>query len=139
MLCFLVNYPGPVKHCETTVRLHEIGRRAVEQMLNGQTVVFSAVRDLPCGIEGYWCVQQDPKQLKSLCCSLEEQHPLGRLFDLDVLGGDGVPLSREGEGKARRTCILCGEDPTACRRLQRHSIGELTDCIDRMLQRYDQQ
>ena len=79
---------------------------------------------------------------KRQAVTLEDRHPLGRLFDLDVCsqaGPDGllVPLSREDLGLPPRRCLLCGEPARYCMRAHTHTQEELMAQIERMVQEND--
>lgn len=77
--------------------------------------------------------ESNPGAVKAQMAALEETHPLGRLFDLDVYGFEGRPISRQDLGIAPRRCLLCGGDVQECRRTGRHTLSELQTEIGRML------
>ncbi len=62
--------------------------------------------------------------LKRLLMRLEERHPLGRLWDLDVYLGEEC-ISGAAVGRPTRSCFLCDEPALVCRRLQRHTKEEV--------------
>ncbi|MDP2858933.1 MAG: triphosphoribosyl-dephospho-CoA synthase [Bacillota bacterium] len=63
-------------------------------------------------------------QVKQALALLEEGHPRGRLWDIDVLDQDGRPLSRAETGQAPRRCYVCSAPAHECRVLRRHSLEE---------------
>jgi len=63
-------------------------------------------------------------QVKHALVLLEEGHPRGRLWDIDVLDRDGRPLSRAEAGQSPRRCFVCGAPAHECRVLKRHSLEE---------------
>jgi holo-ACP synthase/triphosphoribosyl-dephospho-CoA synthase len=73
------------------------------------------------GNEALWAVDAQASDLKEWMRVIEEEHPLGRLFDIDVLDERGAKLSREGH----RQCLICGGDVHACARSRAHSADEL--------------
>ena len=77
------------------------------------------------GEEALLLLNADPRDVKARTIQLEEEHPLGRLWDIDVLGQDGIPLSRSSFGHTRRTCLLCGQDAKICGRSGVHTHEEL--------------
>lgn len=79
----------------------------------------------------------DPGQLKRLLIEVEQQHPLGRLFDLDVLISGKGPLSREDLGLPARRCLICTEAARVCRRVSRHRLPELQTAVKQLTDRYD--
>ena len=60
---------------------------------------------------------------------MKESHPLGRLFDMDVLGPDGRKLSR----MRYRKCLICGRQAQECSRSRTHTVREMQDAVDLML------
>lgn len=136
LLSFTVNYPGPVKLNKTVQKIHIAGARAIGRLFIYLPVLYNELVELPTGPEGYWVVDCPAKEAKRLACEVEEAHPLGRLFDIDVIGRDGVPLDRGALGLPGRRCLLCGKDPTLCRREGRHALEELTACIQQMADDY---
>jgi len=75
----------------------------------------------------------DPRAVKAQMIELEEAHPVGRLFDLDVYDLEGRPVSRQDLSIAPRTCLICGGDVQECRRSGKHTLLELQSEIERML------
>jgi holo-ACP synthase len=88
------------------------------------------------GSEAYVAVYADAGALKELVINIENQHPLGRLFDFDVIGRDGFNISREVLGYAKRKCLICDEYAHACARSKRHTIEELTEKIQGIADNY---
>lgn len=62
------------------------------------------------------------KEAKKRCVSLEENHPIGRLVDLDVFEG-GCSISRSELGIAPRLCFLCEQMAAQCVRSKTHDIS----------------
>ena len=135
LVCLTVNMPGPVKRCVLSDRLFTLGARAVSQVLDG--VRFSELRQTPAGCEGFWCVSGSPLAVKRALCRLEEDHPLGRLWDIDVLGPDGVPVSRRALGLPPRRCLLCSRPAVLCARSGAHPLSELLCAMRQTLARWE--
>ena len=123
--------PGPEKRTEVTLRIAGAMDRALRQAFDG-LVREEVSRDLPTGYEGFFLVDTTCAEAKRLAVRVEETHPLGRLFDIDVIGPDGVPLSRTGSGG----CLLCGDNARICMRERKHSIDELTAYIRSLTDEY---
>ena len=104
LLCVTVVMPGPVKRTEGTL---VIGRAAMAALPSVEA--------------------------KRLAVCLEETHPLGRLFDIDVIRPDGEPMPREAVGSGPRKCLLCDRDARFCMRNHTHSYQELLSKIDELL------
>lgn len=137
LVSFTVNYPGPVKCNHTALKIHLAGAEAIGGLFICDLVLYNEQVELATGPEGYWVVERPAGEVKQLAVRLEETHPLGRLFDIDVLGRDGRPLGRESLGLPGRTCLLCGGEPTLCRRQGKHSLKELTGRIGEMVASWD--
>lgn len=138
VISLTVNYPGPVKLNAQTRFLFWEGVAAVDRAVPSGAVLLFERRELPTGPEGLWAVRMEPVELKRLTCALEETHPLGRLLDIDVVRAGG-PLGRELAGAPTRTCLLCGGNPTVCRRSGLHAPEELAGRIDGMIRAFQQE
>ena len=84
------------------------------------------------GPEWMAAVVASAPDLKLKLCELEDQEPLGRLWDLDVIVADG-PLSRSVFGIPPRKCLICDEEAHTCARSRAHSMAELEDAIVSMM------
>ena len=133
LLCLTVMLPGPVKRSDVSLK---IASEAVSAVRSAFGPMFEELRDLETGYEGYFIVDLDPLAAKRLAVSLEEEHPLGRLFDLDVITADG-PMSREELGLPGRKCLICGKPVRECMRTRAHSTQELLSAIDSVIRRLD--
>lgn len=88
------------------------------------------------GFESFFVVKTDERSLKALMLKIENEHPLGRLFDLDVIGVDGRPISRETLGNSKRKCLLCEQDAHICARNRGHTVETLIEKIHSMVDSY---
>lgn len=75
------------------------------------------------------------KDVKGVCVSAEEGHPLGRLFDLDVLDRSGVPIKRHALSGAPRPCLVCGLAALECILLKRHEKREVLEQIEKLIKK----
>ena len=69
------------------------------------------------------------EKIKNLTTEIEETHPIGRLFDMDVIDTDGQKLSRP----SYRKCIICGCQAQECARTRKHTVEEMQAKIEEML------
>ena len=136
LVSLTVNMPGPVKRCALSERLFDIALEAVTQLL-GDKLRFCETRRKDTGCEAFLSADMDAQTLKARLCALENNHPLGRLWDIDVLGVDGVPLSRQSAGYPPRKCLLCENSGAACARSRAHSLSELIAAMQAMLERWE--
>ncbi len=125
-----MNIPGPVKWNDAVRAAFEAGRLELAGLLAEQGCVLRQERVLllPGGCAGICLVSGAAAlELKRAAVQLEERHPLGRLFDVDVLGPDGLALSRQAVGAAARRCLLCGGDAKVCGRSRAHPVPALQE------------
>ncbi|TVP96142.1 MAG: hypothetical protein EA374_02155 [Acholeplasmatales bacterium] len=85
------------------------------------------------GTATFFASDRPASALKRLTCFLEENHPLGRLVDLDVYTPSG-PLKRHHD-EARR-CLICDDVAHACARSRRHLLSDLETVITETLRHY---
>lgn len=132
LVCLTVIMPGRVKrnHVSLAIAHAAVASTASEF---GSPVLE---RDLTTGYEAYFLTTLQPIEAKNRACDIEERHPLGRLFDIDVIEKDGSPLSRKAVGKDERKCLLCENDARYCMRNQTHSQEEILSRITQMAENY---
>ena len=131
----MVNMPGPVKLNDDSVFIHAQGIQAIHNILadNGMVCKHEQIFNKKSGIEGYFLIDYPSLEMKQLTCKIEDNHPLGRLFDMDVLGIDARPISRDQIGLSKRKCLLCENDGVYCSRNRTHSVQELQQRIKEMI------
>lgn len=113
--------PGPVKDCALSRAVADAADAALTRAFDAADPrarrVFADVTAM--GPEAFWRVEGDARDVKRACVHIEETHPLGRLFDLDVETREG-PVSRQTLGAPARACLVCGAPARACGRARRH-------------------
>lgn len=127
LLSFTLNIPGSVKVFPYTKWTYEVGISIISKgisLLNGVIIEQKEVKK-DTGWEAFFALNLHPEDMKSYLLEQEEQHPLGRLFDFDILRTDGSKLSRQELGFLERTCLLCGNPAFLCGRSRTHSAQEL--------------
>ncbi len=137
LICFTVVMPGKEKLDRRARIIFEAGSRALSKALEGYETPAWYELVKKTGHEGYYAVKADAKALKALTVSIEETHPLGRLFDMDVLDLSGRPLSRKETGSPERACLICGQNAALCVRSRAHSPEELDRKISDMVAEYE--
>ena len=133
LVCLTVVLPGSVKRDARSLKVAEAAVEAVREVL---APTYKELRDLETGYEGYFLVDAPLLDVKKACCEIENEHPYGRLMDLDVLervGDTVVPVSRERVGEQPRRCLLCDRPARECMRAHTHTPAEISAAIDRML------
>lgn len=138
LISFTVNMPGSKKNTDCSRYIFYEGCSALLNRLKDKGIlpVYQETRDLPTGHEAFIAVDLDAHALKLLMLEIEESHPLGRLWDFDIIDRDGLSVSREALGHIKRKCLLCDEDAHACARSKAHSLKELLEKIRSMADAY---
>ena len=133
LVCLTVVLPGSVKRDARSLKVAEAAVEAVREVL---APTYKELRDLETGYAGYFLVDAPLLDVKKACCEIENEHPYGRLMDLDVLervGETVVPVSRERVGEQPRRCLLCDRPARECMRAHTHTPAEITAAIDHLL------
>lgn len=132
LVSFSMNIAGPVKNTPLIRRGFQLGRRMLlEQLrLSGIDVVHEEQTDAVTGFEALMVVDTKAEKAKEIACAIEDHAPLGRLYDMDIIGTDGVKLDRP----ELRRCLLCGRPARECARSRAHSVEELQAVTEAMLQ-----
>ena len=134
LVCLTVQLPGPQKRSPVSIKIGEAGLSALKEAFPG---IEPEVRDLDTGFEVYMPVPLPALEAKRLCCAIEDEHPLGRLMDIDVISNGEGPLGRESVGLEPRRCLICDKPARYCMRARTHSTGELLDRINQMVEAYN--
>jgi holo-ACP synthase/triphosphoribosyl-dephospho-CoA synthase len=118
------------------VVVYEIAHESILSLLNteGFTCKDFLPHVAPTGAETLFTCKGDAKAFKALTCKLEEEHPLGRLMDIDVFDERGFLLSRAMFGFKKRRCLVCDEEAFVCARAQKHSYASLHEHIKSLVQ-----
>lgn len=124
VVSFTMNIPGRRKQFPLGHLGFEEGLRALEAQF-APSILERQVHGGPTGDEALLRLDLPAGKVKTAAAALEESHPLGRLWDMDVLGGEGPALSRTALGFPQRRCLLCGAAAKECGRSRRHSHEEL--------------
>ena len=125
IVSYTLNIAGPVKRFRSADRCFYEGKLEIERAFAraGFAVHDSASTDSHSGLECLWAVGADSVQLKSAMSAIEESHPLGRLFDIDVLSSDGEKEPRNTP--AGRACLVCGAAGHGCARSRAHPLEQV--------------
>lgn len=92
--------------------------------------------DLETGYEAYLITPMPLLEAKRIAVNIEDTHPLGRLFDIDIINADGVPVSRDAIGEKPRRCLVCDHEARYCMRMRWHTHEEIWAKINEMVDSY---
>lgn len=131
VISFCMNIPGPIKTNQQIREAFLEGRGALTAVLEKASIAVLQSFDIaePTGDEWIAAVNADAAAVKELTMEIENRHPFGRLFDIDVIGVDGVKLSRP----RYRKCLICGKQAQECARMRAHSVPQMQEAVMKML------
>ena len=138
LISFKLNIPGATKDCTVYRKVFDTGEQLLKKAIEAEhhKLQFSKSKYLFTGSEGYFCIDADPFQIKKTTAAIENNHPLGRLFDYDVLNFDGSQIKRSEIGLPVRKCFLCKEDAFICARSRKHPLPEIIKKIEEIIDNY---
>ena len=116
-----------VRNDELGVRSDKLGIRFGGRLIE---------RDLETGYEAYLITDLPLLEAKRIAVQIEDTHPLGRLFDIDIIDKDGVPVSRDRVGSSPRRCLVCDREARYCMRMRWHTQEEIWERINAMVDEY---
>lgn len=123
-----MNLAGPVKRSP----LSDFAFLAGERMIQARGFPVRQYIRLrqPTGMESIYALDAQPQALKAAAMEMEEALPVGRLFDMDVIGLDGEKLPRPQP----RPCLVCGGPAAPCARSRAHGLGAVQAATTALLQ-----
>lgn len=126
VISYKLNIPGAIKNNEEFFFAFEEGLKEIKD-----AEIIKDWRDKPTGPEAILIYPKSPNDTKRDMILIEEDFPLGRLYDLDVLDSD-----RKALGIRPRRCLLCEEAAHACSRSRKHDLEEVLAEIYQIIQDY---
>jgi len=134
-----MNIPGPIKTSGDILFVFEEGTRSLEQKVSDSGIKIKDMAGVSenAGFMKFYVLDcWDPVLVKDLAVRLEETHPLGRLWDIDVYNIEGISMSRIAVSAPARTCFICGQEAKGCARNRTHSVEELMQKVESMIRDY---
>ncbi|AMB99743.1 hypothetical protein AWM75_07095 [Aerococcus urinaehominis] len=140
LIALKLNIVGPVKNNDLIAKIFALAQADLEASLQaaGLTYQSTAMADLETGPEAFYLVNAAGNQVKKLTMELENQLPLARLYDLDVLvnhAGQVQALSRQDFGQSARSCLVCGQDAKACGRSRKHDLSIIRQAMVKLIEK----
>lgn len=127
LLCFTMNLAGPIKRSPLADFAFLAGERMIAE--KGFKARQHIRLCLPTGCEALYAFGLPAPALKAAAMALEDSLPVCRLFDLDVIGPDGIKLSRPEQ----RPCLVCGGPAAACGRSRAHGLSAVQEATHALL------
>lgn len=122
LISFSMNIAGEIKRFPLALRAFDEGLAKIRTRIPADEILHFEESRENTGPQAFFLLRADAAAVKEKMTAIEESHPLGRLFDIDVLGTDGLSLSRSSIGLSPRSCLICGGNAKACARNRNHSI-----------------
>ena len=153
LVCLTVVMPGSVKRNQQSLTVARAAVKAMRKAYNisddllpetelltnelkTETGECLVERDLNTGYEAYLITSLPLLEAKRVAVDIEDTHPLGRLFDIDVIDAQGIPVSRDRVGGQPRRCLVCDHEARYCMRMRWHTQEEIWARIKQMTDDY---
>lgn len=127
--------PGRKKTGACYDNLMGVAIQSCDQWLREQQwpVLDRKVLWLATGPEALWCVDHPAPEIKAHCIGLEQTHPLGRLWDFDVICPQHGPVGRRSLNVSSRRCLVCDEPAINCVRGDRHPVRQVILKVEKLI------
>ena len=135
LISFTLNIPGPIKQSPILRRAFDEGIQQLYLTFESHSLKES-LQAADTGSELFLALNVPPGEAKAQTMQIENSHPLGRLFDMDVLDQKGNLVSRTIMSFPQRRCLVCGKDAKLCARSRAHSVEELQSRIAMLIDAY---
>ena len=153
LVCLTVVMPGSVKRNQQSLTVARAAVKAMRKAYNISDDLLPETelltnelktndegclieRDLNTGYEAYLITPLPLLEAKRVAVDIEDTHPLGRLFDIDVIDAQGIPVSRDRVGGQPRRCLVCDHEARYCMRMRWHTQEEIWARINQMTDDY---
>jgi len=134
LVSFTLNIAGPYKCFPLSRLAFSEGCREIRDTLSKDgRLLREEIDENSYGREAFFTAAGEALTVKQMLADIEERHPLGRLFDIDVLRKDGSKVSREELGLPPRRCLLCDAPAPECAGRRIHTVAELQEKTVRMI------
>lgn len=139
MISLGLNIPGANKEYEAANKAFHAEISHVKAALHDLGVVIVNMKHIKsvAGNSMIFAVRgKSASEIKRDMVNIEEHHPLGRIFDIDVMNENGNSISRDSLSLPPRRCFLCEKDAKDCGRSRTHNITELSAYVNRLIMNY---
>lgn len=138
LISFTLNIPGIIKDNDIYRRIHKQGMEEILNILEVEKVDVKHLEEInkTTGSEGYISVDMNFIKLKKSMVDIENNHKLGRIFDIDVFDKDHNQMSRSDLGLESRRCLICEMDARVCMRNKSHSYNDLILKVEEISREY---
>lgn len=136
VVSFSLNIPGRIKSCSLFIKAFDAAVEKLKESIAEKGIAIEFIESIykKTGPECILSVNGDPESIKILTLDIEDKHPIGRLFDFDVIRKSGDKVSREDIGLPPRMCLLCSRPAFICARSRHHGEAELMENVLKTLE-----
>lgn len=138
LLCLTVVMPGKEKRNKNSLIVASAAINSIDLTFEHR-IIYKEEKDLETGFEAYYIVQGEALEIKKEVCQIEQKHLLGRLFDIDVISKEGIPITRQEVGEAPRKCLICDKESRFCMRNFTHTQEQLQAKISQLIEAFIKQ
>ena len=138
LILFLLNIPGSIKDSPLYRKVFNTGIRLLKHNFNKRNITFAVseinIPESGTGPEAYISVSEyDLMSVKKITAEIENSHPLGRIFDIDIFDRK---LEQVKSGREMRKCFICDRPAFECARSRRHPLSEVIEHIKKEAEKY---
>jgi len=133
LISLTITIPGSIKLTPCSLFLFNQACKQIEDYYQQNRIeCLTVIKNTETtGPEGFFIINQAEQQLKQACIDIEDSHPLGRLWDIDIISVKNYTgISRNALGYPPRKCLICGNEAKACARARTHTTDELIAKIE---------
>ncbi|MEA2021308.1 MAG: citrate lyase holo-[acyl-carrier protein] synthase, partial [Candidatus Caldatribacteriota bacterium] len=143
ILSTTLNIPGPEKNNDKIRKIFYECLRVIKIELKkdeNTKIIYEKVYFTADGPESFLIVKGlSEKNLKKIAIGIEDNHPFGRLFDIDVLSKEGHKVCRKDVNKSLRKCIICNDFAIHCITSRKHNRKEIIETTYKMIDDFSAQ
>ena len=134
IVSYKLNIPGPIKYNSLIKKIFDEGLILFKLKLKQDLIEIKHEHIIykNSGPEYFAVINISSYIIKKITTEIEEKHPLGRIYDYDVLNSNGRHMDRQELGIEARKCLLCGKNAFICSRARNHKVSELINKIENM-------
>lgn len=127
--------PGAVKASSRYHHCMGSALQACDQLFHQHhwPVLARRVFWLPTGAEALWCIDHSAPEIKAATVALEAEHPLGRVWDIDVICPQQGQIGRRSLDQASRRCVICDGPAHACARARQHPVEQVVQKVEEII------
>ena len=138
IILFTLNTPGSIKDSPLYRNIFNSGLRSLNSAFNVNEINYCIEEiNLPesgTGPEAYISFSGSIlSEIKKITSEIEEKHPLGRIFDIDLFN---IDLEQIKSGREMRKCFVCDRPAFECARSRRHPLSEVISIIEKETEKY---